>query len=874
MLLLAVRFFIIREASPAANWIFGIAGLGMGAFLWYTLSPELEKRATLAGWLRFVGLTLMLLISLYSAVWIAFYALPLLTLTLQFIGEFLGDLPRFIRDIWRALIDLFTQSVIWVPFATLGFILLFYTATLFVLTPLAVPFLAVRAWWRSLSALAARRGWVRPAVLVALVVTFSLGGFVLANRQPQGQAFALLESPPASEAEAQALLDREDAIRDGLLNAYLAPFRYISAVGEVTHVRTIYKDVFDLTELQARGVQDAYELVARPLLYRPVEPVKAGERQDNVALTREPQEAAHLYQRFFDQPIVEGERPAIVHAVRATWSFDQAEAAWQAVDDREIHLLRQEVNVQEHGDWAEVELFEVYQNQTSELQEVIYYFNLPESAALTGVWLGNSEDRDERFAYQVAPRGAAQAVYRNETRVMRDPALLEQIGPRQYRLRVYPVPGIRMDWDEARARTILGEAPPLYMWMTYHVVAAGDAWPLPTLAYKRNVFWDGETIRLLNGAPMAVEEENWLPAVVDATGAVTAQAHRVDFSNGQQVMAVPVSQIDLPALPADLQLAIVLDRSRSMQAHADEVTATIEQLKQILGEEADVDVYLTASPYRGSAPTEMALAGFQPGEVVYYGGQNAAELLAQFETLRAGRVYDAVLVLTDGSGYELGAVEIDVPVPAAPIWMVHMGGDIPLGYDDQTLEAIQASGGGVTGDLDEALSRLAVGLFEDPSREAAGESRTLLDGYVWQVLPPGSGAPQGAAVSDDDTGFSALAARRLILAEIAWQRENLNELSTLDELHALAIEHSIVTPYSSMIVLVEADQQQILDHLAQEEDRYQREFEDLADTTPATPVPLAGVPEPHEWLLLGLGVLLLIWYTTRQRYALQNRTAG
>jgi putative PEP-CTERM system integral membrane protein len=872
MLLLAIRFFIIREASPAATFIFGVAALGMAAFLWYVLSPEFEKSSTLAGWLRLVGLTLMLLISLYAAVWIAFYALPLLTLALQFIGDVLGDLPRFLREIWRTLVELFTQSLIWVPFAFLGFLLLLYTATLFVLTPLAVPILAVRAWGRSLASLAARRGWARPGLLVALVLISSLGLFNLVNRQPQAQAFALLEKPPATEADALVLLDREESIREGLLNAYLAPFRYISAVGEVTHVRTIYRDVFKLSEAQARDVQDAYEQVARPLLYSPVEPLKAGERQDNVALAREPQEAARLYRRFFDQPIVEGERPAIVHAVRATWSFDQAEAAWQAVDDREIHLIRQEVNVQEHNDWAEVELFEVYQNQTSDLQEVIYYFNLPESAALIGVWLGNSEDRDARFVYQVAPRGAAQAVYRNETRVMRDPALLEQIGPRQYRLRVYPVPGIRLDWDEARARTIFGEAPPLYMWMTYRVLAAGDAFPLPGLAFKRNVYWDQDTIRLLNGAPMAVEAEDWLPAAVEAASPVTPQAHLFEFSSGQQVVAVPVSQVDLPLLPTDLQLAVVLDRSRSMQDQADRVVSAIEQLKQTVGAGANVDVYLTASPYRGSAPTEVSLAEFRPEDVVYFGGQNAAELLAQYDAIRVGKDYDAILVMTDSSGYELGAVEIDVPIPSAQVWMVHLGGNIPLGYDDQTLEAIQASGGGVTGDLDEALGRMAAALVQDRNQAAAGESRTLLDGYLWQVLPEGSGDTLNVINLVEDTGFSALAARRLILAEIAWQRENLEALSTLDELHALAIANSIVTPYSSMIVLVEADQQEILDHLTQEGDRFEREFEDLADTTPATPLPLAGVPEPHEWLLLGLGVLLLIWYTTRQRYALQNHT--
>ncbi len=47
----------------------------------------------------------------------------------------------------------------------------------------------------------------------------------LTTRQPQAKAFALLEDPPGSLAEAAALLARSDDIRSGILNAYLAPYR-------------------------------------------------------------------------------------------------------------------------------------------------------------------------------------------------------------------------------------------------------------------------------------------------------------------------------------------------------------------------------------------------------------------------------------------------------------------------------------------------------------------------------------------------------------------------------------------------------------------------------------------------------------------------
>jgi hypothetical protein len=98
-------------------------------------------------------------------------------------------------------------------------------------------------------------------------------------------------------------------------------------------------------------------------------------------------------------------------------------------------------------------------------------------------------------------------------------------------------------------------------------------------------------------------------------------------------------------------------------------------------------------------------------------------------------------------------------------------------------------------------------------------------------------------------------------------RGELSQISTLDQLHALAQQYSIVTPYSSMIVLVNFEQQHLLDHLAEGSDRYQREFEELGDTLPSTTTPLTGVPEPHEWLLIGLAVIMLLLYASRKRLA-------
>ncbi|MCB9108134.1 MAG: TIGR02921 family PEP-CTERM protein [Anaerolineales bacterium] len=869
MLMVGIRFFAVREMTAAVGLLMALAGLGLATLLWQILDQQIDRRGPLLTYIRVIGLTILLLIGLYGGLWVAFYALPASVFGLRALGDLIVNLPEALANFWH---NLFELEWLWLPFALLGSILLVYSGTLFVLMPIAVPVLCIRAWWRGVRALAAKQGLVPAVVLTMLVVVIAGAAVVRLNRQPQHEAFALLANTPTSPAEAEALLARQDDIRAGLVNAYLAPFRYFSSVGEVRHVANMYEDTFKLSRDQAESVQHLYELVARPVLYEPVEPVtsKTFNWNDQVFLT-EPDRAAELYANFFDQPIADAERESIVRAVRTTWSVDQAAAAWRTVDDREVHLLRQEVTVEEQGDWAEVELYEVYQNQTNQRQEVVYYFSLPESAAITGVWLGNSADRAERFTYQVAPRGAAQAVYRNEIRRRMDPALVEQIGPRQYRLRVFPVQPEQWQRGGDTERLVVEAAPPLHMWLTYRVMAEANGWALPHLAEKRNVYWDDDSIRLINGQAMTVADDAWLPAAVPATGEITPVTHRVDFPGGQSVLVRAATADEAPDLPSDLRLAVVLDRSRSMAGYTAEVEAALDGLAGLAEAESAVDVYLTASEFRGEAPSRTTLAELNIDDIVYFGGQNAATLLAQFNELQRGESYDAVFVLTDGSGYELGDSEAAITPPDAPVWLVHLNGDISLGYDDATLAAIQASGGGVAGSIEEAMTRLAVsragqaGIFV--SETGGPGSFDLIDGYAWLAIPTATADALSIKVVTHPAGdpFAALAARRLILAEMHQQRVWLSNLETLDNLHALAVDNSIVTPYSSMIVLVNQQQRTLLKQLENGQGRFDREFEDVGETEELSPFAVTGVPEPEEWLLIILAVAMLAWYWSNKR---------
>ncbi|NJL20302.1 MAG: TIGR02921 family PEP-CTERM protein [Leptolyngbyaceae cyanobacterium SM1_3_5] len=273
-------------------------------------------------------------------------------------------------------------------------------------------------------------------------------------------------------------------IRRGLLNAYLAAYRYPYI--EDQWMQLMYESEFGLSPETTAAIQQAYDFVMSPFTYR-------GTRSDI-------DKAAGLYGQFFDTPILRGESQAIKRAIQSTFDRNQAKAGLLDVDERRVWLADQQVTVTPHGDWADVEIYETYDNQTIEQQEILYFFSLPESAVITGIWLGESSDRRRAFPYTIAPRGAAQQVYNEEVERRIDPALLEQTGPRQYRLRAFPIPPIGQ-----------GE---MHLWFTYKVLQQAGNWPLPQLAERRNLYWTRQTQRQINGK--SASSKDWLPASIAA----------------------------------------------------------------------------------------------------------------------------------------------------------------------------------------------------------------------------------------------------------------------------------------------------------------------------------------------------------------------
>ncbi len=663
---------------------------------------------------------------------------------------------------------------------------------------------------------------------IAFMVLLQTSLFAWLNHQPQRQAFAALESPTLTAAQFR---DQQSQLRAGLLNAYLGAYRYASSTGESNGVADHYHQLLWLPTEVAAWPQAAFNALAKPLLY------------DGKNLQDDAQRAAELYARYFDTPIQRGERQAIAQALSASHNRDEVESGLINIDQRKVRVSAQSVQVQAHGDLASITLDETYINLTAEPQEIFYLFSLPESAAITGLWLGN--DKAHMQPYTLAPRGAAQRVYRAQVQRFVDPALLEQVGPRQYRLRAFPVPG-QQAWQRANSGI---DGPKLYLRLQYTALAVHGAWPLPVLAEKRNVAWDTDTERRCNGGPCPADPTHWWPQALPSGNTASPGNHAFRLEpNGPSIVARPSTGSTLPV--TGKKVTLLVDRSWSMVAHRKEMLASLAEFRQWSAGNT-VNVLLGTTPVMHEPPRLLPLADVTDAMLAdCMGGGTVDQLLQQAADLVTTE-QDLTIVLTDAGAFDLSVKKTDVQRRKGMLSMVHLGGAISPAYDDNTLETIQSSGGSAFATLHEAWDH-----FVRVQHTTAGFLMHR-DGYDYTV--------EDTTNLPNDSTFAPMAAR-LLIAQATRQATALT-VAQLDNLHAMAQRYSVVTPYSSMLVLVNTQQQEDLEKAQSGADRFDRAQESGNQTLakPSNPLSASATPEPEEWLLLLVSLAVVTWMVRRRR---------
>lgn len=791
LVMAGLRLFILHELTPAHAQILAMLFIGAASYLNDLLRESRQaphERRTV--WLLLLGQTLGMLVALYLLV---IYAPPAAIALFRFLAN----------QLERGVLSLLALLALGAPFLLLG-VLLFLVA----------PVMLIRLYAHSLSALyraASELLGARVALAVPLtMVLASLSLFMALNRQPQNQIPARLQELPRSDEERLRLLGDREILRRGFRNTYLAGERYLG-VTVPDRIPSSFLPDAPRGQRAREAVYGLYGAIARPFLF------------DNEFAPGPRDQAAFEYLAFFDVPIQEGERTAIETARTALVFSDDRERAYRAALERKVWRSLSALQSEQHGDWADIELHEVYESQTGAGEEILIYFSLPESAVITGLWTANSDDRGSASPFLVAARHSPP-----EHRGRITPQhLLEQIGPKQYRLR------FRAEVVPELWRSGKGRASPCHLWLRYRVLSDGQGFPLPRRQSERNVYESAATSRAINGRALAASESS----PTHLPGASPPTSHRAVI-DGVLVQAQPVEQP--PERPlSHRSLAVILDRSLSMQRVARDAEETLRTLRGLAASN-DLDYYLSSAATRGEPALRIDDPERLPASaLLFFGGDRLYSMLSQFQALRGDKHYDAVLLVTDGESLDSERDPALVAPRLPPVWLLHLGGRLAAGYSDSVQQAIWHSGGGVTATLASALSAIERGLSGTPG--------LLLDGYVWTFAP----AEPGCAASQD--GFAAIAAARLI----AWrgQPHPDNSPAGPDELHRLAVEYGLATPQSALLHSVPKSQR--ADAPALPGDRFALETTSGDDALHTFEV--SGSPEPAFWLLLAAALLYLAY---------------
>lgn len=830
----AARLFGFAQLTGAGELVYlAIIGGGLVAEARVVLGERLPKSQILDGAMHCL-LVMRALAGIYVGALLASLTLPMLAvLSLQVL--------RIDEDTFVAMV-IFSPVVLWFSLSTLFVLLL----------PVAAPLAWLHGLLRSGREVLGRWGAddlfitsVGPVVAAIVVV-------VMAWPQPHEDAFARLATPPTTDDERRALVQDRDQIARGLLDAALGQHTYVDddrarPWSGLWHLDGALGSRYDFEELDPL-MREA----GRPFFYKG-------------HLNEDAREARRLYRDFFGRELQRDHAPAFRAALASRWSREERFAGFINEGDARVRLERQEVDVTAGDGVFTVEVHDTWLNQTTSDEEVVLFFELPESAAVTGLWLGPTANRDEAFTHVVAPRGAAQQVYREEVRARRDPALLEQVGPRQYRLRVFPIPPrqrrttanvLSSGWSDATA-------PRVHVWLRYEALPdeQGRA-PLPLLRERRNGFWDDDTQRV-----QRVAMGDWSGRVdvaaedaIDGAGWVQVDADALPFMPRTAVASMLLRgcaglwPAPAPALPslAGKTVDLVIDRSLAMAPH----TATLEDALRTLQQTgATVRVVLGTSALRGE--DAVVVDTFDPAavkELVFFGSAQPKQLLHQLIQQRAAAtgpqatrhrplppdqvgspLGDVVVILAAGASFD---VADDTPLPLAQLpggalprtLLVHVDGAMPAGYDDATLDAIRRSGGTATTNLRDGLLRL--------------QDTVWIDGYRFDA---NLDARSGLCRSGGSRGTAVVARQQILLAD----RGGKAPLDALDALHRLAVAASVTTPYSSMIVLVNDAQRQRLAQLTTQKDRFDREVEDESKGPGAGALPPPPPPSVQTSLAPG-----------------------
>lgn len=841
----------------------------------------------------------LLLISHQAALVVSGYASLLALFFLPIVIAFIFNiLARSGRDIIRGLFDSLIHGGI-LPFLLMLFFLILFTLTIsfFVIAPIA----AIAIFWSTAKVLFNQLSHQQGLRYTKILSITFISIFILttlffsiqrSNNWYVGDLNTLRNASTFEQKQkiAEKLIKNDKDLKDTLTSTYLARYKYLSDVN-INILQQGYKNELSATDSVANFIQKSFITIATPFIYR-------GNFKEDI------KRASQDYEELFDNSIQKGEQETIIKTLKATNTHDELKAGLLDRDKQSVKVVSRVVSVdtQFDGLLSKITIEEEYKNTVDQPQEVYYEFYLPEDSVVTELKLGpdlefgsNSADKVASLPSQpsqpnqstqispvpkkqadtaiIAPRGAANRTYSQQVRYRVDPALLEQAGPRQYRLRIFPIPAEGRDFN---GRTTSAPQKNQRVRFSYITVRSDEGVMLPRIIQQRNVFIDGNTQKryLINGQEVKYSTD---PQVINLNSSNYCYNSilQSDTEIGQVVFLPHSLNPQLKGFYScqnrfanvnknlnGLKIALLLDVSYSnKQTDWNKYLQQSFPLKTLL-QNNSIDLYY----FNDSLSQKISLTQDmlnKPWNFPHFGKTDRLHTLKSIPNS-----YDVVFMVTDDGEFDgKGADGLEV-TPKAPVYIIHLQA-LPI-YNDALTSYILQSGGQVVSSGNEALEHFW--LLKQEKNTQGTPSILDVDNYgTWMVVKGGSvlaldNKPVAGTSSDL---FTALAKKKMIEQSIS-RLNSITNLTSLDQIHRIAEQSSLVTPFSSMVVLVTDAQKEQLKKASAESNRYIADFdigeETLGDPSGGGLLEIGAVPEPHEWVLIISGLGLLFYLNRRQLF--------
>lgn len=690
---------------------------------------------------------------------------------------------------------------------------------------------------------------------------------------------------------AQSLISRSDDIKKYLSDKYLAQYRYVKD-DELSVIRQGYMMQLGFSSEQGQIFQNLFNTIARPFIY-------AGNFDEDIDM------AVETYKLLFDQSIQDGERDIILSVLQNSLTEDPLEASLLDRENESVAVVARTISVDTDSNGiVKTTIQEEFENQTDEVQEVLYTFSLPRDAVVTELLLGPDLDSENVVAQNgstspeqspeqsetpsspnetsdetsqqepvqveslvedeeideglVAAKGAAQETYDQQIVRRVDPALLEQVGPRQYRLRVYPIPikeenagGFEVE------QNVSDRNQKVQFSYVYKRDNAEDE--LPIYHEKRNIYDDTSLITrsFANG-----NEVNQI--IYPATDACTIETVSQVWPEGtvaflphtqnavvSEVYSCEDQTLSLPSLISDTT-AILYDISYSTDA-SDSQRQFVLDAQNTMSQQEGNSFYLFNDVLSDPYPLESVT----PEDLLPLDSFGSTKRHQVLHEASLGD-YDAIFMVTDDTEQIVGS-DVLAQATDKSIYIVHSSDAIPP-YSDAFQQYLIRSGA------------VVFAQNEDPFQYHTLKTRmeNELEVTVLDITSAGTWVfdPNGSLSTDqipETVGESQLLSKFYIQSLL--ETSNTNDITFFDSINTISQQNNIVSPSSSLIALVTERQKRQLELLEAQGDRYAVEFDvesDLANPSGSFLFNTSAVPEPEEYALMAIAGFLLI-YMNREK---------